>query len=182
MPALGGTGAVTGPRAADLTVRALDAGADGALVLSPPQAPDLRRSHEAVAKAVAGGRLMTYHFPFASTPGIPVEVPPELPVTALKDSSANPERLLHEAPVFDGDIYVGSSAMLSMGAAIGVAGAILALANVEPDRCAAACDGDGTEQRAHADLHRAAGADFRYGIKRLEAERFGFSATARVGR
>lgn len=182
IPVLAGTGAVTGAQAAELTIRALDAGADAALVLSPPQVADPRPYFDTVAKAAAAAPLMAYHFPFASTPGIPVDALPDLPVDSLKDSSADPERLMYEAEVFGGDIYVGSSAMLSMGAAMGLAGAILTLANAEPERCIAAFGGDGTAQRGLAGAHRAAVSDFPHGIKQMVNRRFGLNATTRVGR
>lgn len=182
IPLLAGTGAVTGAQAAELTSRALDAGADAALVLSPPQVPDPRPYFDTVAKVAGDAPLMAYHFPFASTPGIPVDVLRDLPVDSLKDSSADPERLMYEAEVFGGDIYVGSSAMLSMGAAMGLAGAILTLANAEPERCIAAFGGDGNAQRELAGVHRTAVSDFPHGIKRLVNQRFGLNATTRVGR
>lgn len=182
VPVLAGTGAVTGAQAADLTARAFEAGADAALVLSPPQVPDPRPYFDRVAKAAPGRPLMAYHFPFASTPGIPVDLLPDLPVDSLKDSSADPERLMYEAEIFGGDIYVGSSAMLAMGGTMGLPGAILTLANAEPERCIAAFEGDGTAQRDLAAAHRAAVSDFPAGIKQMVAERFGVSATTRVGR
>lgn len=182
VPVLAGTGAATGAQAAELTSQAFDAGADAALVLSPPRVADPRPYFDTVAKAAAASPLLAYHFPFTSPPGIPVEMLPDLPVTGLKDSCGDPERLLYEAEVFEGDIYVGSSALLTMAGSMGLAGAILALANAEPERCAAAFTGDGSAQRALAGAHRAAVADFPHGIKRLVADRFAVSAAARVGR
>ena len=66
VPVLAGTGAPTGAQAADLTTRALDAGADAALVLSPPAVADPRRYYERVAQAAADRPLLAYHFPFAA--------------------------------------------------------------------------------------------------------------------
>jgi 4-hydroxy-tetrahydrodipicolinate synthase len=181
VPVLAGTGAPTGEQAADLTRQAFDAGADAALVLSPPAVTDPRAYYDKVAKAAANRPVHAYHFPFASAPGIPVEMLPELPVTGLKDSSGDSERLLYEAEAFDGDIYVGSTTLLTMGGAMGVAGAILVLANAEPERCAAAFGGDGSAQAALAGPHRRAMSGFPAGIKQLVADRFGVSAVARIG-
>ncbi|MFP5336854.1 MAG: dihydrodipicolinate synthase family protein [Actinomycetes bacterium] len=182
VPVLAGTGAATGAQAAELTRRAFDAGADAALVLSPPAVADPRAYYDTVAKAAEGRPLLAYHFPFASAPGIPVRVLPELPVSGLKDSSGDAERLLDEVETFPGDLYVGATTLLTTGGAVGATGAIQVLANAEPERCAAAFAGDGAAQVALAAPHRAAMADFPAGIKRLVAERFGVSPVARIGR
>lgn len=181
VPVLAGTGAPTGAQAADLTERAFDAGADAALVLSPPAVADPRPYYDRVAQAAGGRPLLAYHFPFAASPGIPVEVLPDLPVTGLKDSSGDAGRLLDELEVFDRDIYVGATTVLTMGGAVGATGAILVLANAEPERCIAAFAGDGKAQVELAAPHRASMVGFPAGIKNLVAERFGVSAVARVG-
>ena len=181
IPILAGTGAPTGPQAAELTTRAFDAGADAALVLSPPSVADSRRYFDRVATAAADRPMLAYHFPFASSPGIPVELLPDLPVTGLKDSSGDAGRLLDELDVFDQGIYVGGAAVLTMAGAVGATGAILVLANAEPERCIAAFAGDGKAQVELAAPHRASMVGFPAGIKGLVAERFGVSAVARVG-
>jgi len=181
VPVLAGTGAPTGRQAADLTARAFDAGADAVLALSPPGVPDPRPYYDRLAKAAGSRPLLAYHFPFASSPGVPVEVLAELPVTGLKDSSGDPGRLLHELEVFGGDLYTGSASLLAMCGAVGTAGALLALANARPELCAAAFAGDGAAQLRLAGDERAAKAAFPAGIKRLVAERFGVSPVARVG-
>ncbi|HEU5265876.1 MAG TPA: dihydrodipicolinate synthase family protein, partial [Jatrophihabitans sp.] len=72
VPVLAGSGAPTGRQAAELTERVFDAGADAALVLSPPGVADPRAYYDRVAKAAAARPLLAYHFPTASSPGIPV--------------------------------------------------------------------------------------------------------------
>ena len=181
VPVLAGTGAPSGRQAAGLTVRAFDAGADAALALSPPGVGDPRPYYDRVAKAGAGRPLFAYHFPAASSPGVPVEVLADLPVSGLKDSSGDPARLLHELEVFGGDLYTGSAALVTMCGAVGGAGALLAVANAQPELAAAAFAGDGAAQLRLAAGERAAKAAFPSGIKRLTAERFGVSAVARVG-
>jgi 4-hydroxy-tetrahydrodipicolinate synthase len=181
VPVLAGTGAPSGRQAAALTERAFDAGADAALTLSPPGVADPRPYYDRVAKAAGGRPLLAYHFPRASSPGIPVEQLPDLPVSGLKDSSGDAERLLGEIDVFDGDLYTGSPTLLTMCGAVGAAGALLALANVAPERCIAALDGDGVAQRELIGAHRLASEQFPAGVKRMVAERFGLSASARVG-
>ncbi|HMC08242.1 MAG TPA: dihydrodipicolinate synthase family protein [Actinomycetota bacterium] len=181
VPVLAGTGAPSARQAAALTRAARDGGADGVLVLSPPGSVDVRPYYEAVARAADGLPVLAYHFPAVSPPGIPVQTLVELPVAGCKDSSADPDRLLETIDVWDGPLYVGSSALLALAGPLGCAGAILALANAEPERCAAAFAGDATAQRAIAAAHRRSLSKFPEGIKRLTAARFGTAITTRLG-
>ena len=181
VPVIAGTGAPTGPQAADLTVRAFDAGADAVLALSPPGVADPRPYYDRLAAAAAGRPLLAYHFPLASSPGVPVEFLPELPVTGLKDSSGDAARLLHEVDVFGGDLYTGTTSLVSLCGAVGAAGAMLAVANVAPEDCVAAFAGDAAAQVQLATLDRRISVDFPGGYKRAVAERFGTSAMTRVG-
>jgi len=180
VPVIAGTGAPTGDQSAHLTERAFDAGADAALVLSPPAVADPRPYFDRVAQAGNGRPLLAYHFPFASAPGIPVEVLADLPVSGLKDSCGDAGRLIEEVEQFEGDIYVGNTTMLTLGGALGVTGAILVLANAEPERCIAAFEGDAKAQVELAAPHRASMVVFPAGIKQLVADRFVVSAVARV--
>jgi 4-hydroxy-tetrahydrodipicolinate synthase len=181
VPVIAGTGAPTGRQAAELTERAFDAGADAALALSPPGVADPRSYYDCVAKAAGGRRLLAYHYPRASSPGIAVGALRDLPVSGLKDSSGDAQRLLEELEVFDGDLYTGSPTLLAMCKAVGAAGALLALANFAPERCTAAFEGDGAAQRELIGAHRIASEQFPAGVKRMVAERFGLSAAARIG-
>ena len=72
------------------------------------------------------------------------------------------------------------SALLSLAGPIGAHGAILALANLEPEACAAAFGGDAAAQRSLASAHLAAGQDFPRGLKRLMAAKWGTSAATRL--
>jgi len=181
VPVLAGTGAPTGRQAAALTASAVDAGADGLLVLSPPGVPDPRRYYETVVAAAGLLPVLAYHFPAISPPGLSVGALSELPVVGVKDSSGDAERLLYEVADYDGAVYVGSSALLTMAGNIGATGAILALANAEPALCAAAFAGDGEAQVRLLAAHREAAAEFPAGIKRLVADRWGYSGTTRIG-
>jgi len=182
VPVVAGTGAAGVRRASALTVRALDAGADAVLALSPPGVADPRPYYDGVAKAAGDRPVLAYHFPRTSPPGIPVELLADLPVAGVKDSASDPERLLLELDVFGGDVYVGSAAMLTMAGAVGATGAVLALANVDPQVCARAFAGDGDAQRALLGIHVAAGRDFPASLKALVADRFGVGRTVRLGR
>ena len=180
MPVIAGTGAASARQAVDLTTAAGDHGADAVLVLSPPGTADPRPYYEAVAEAAAVP-VLGYHFPAVSPPGIPVAALADLPVAGCKDSTGDAGRLLETVTTWSGAVYVGSSALLSFAGPLGCAGAILALANAEPERCVAAFTGDPEAQRGIATAHAAAARSFPAGIKALTAVRFGTPTTTRMG-
>jgi dihydrodipicolinate synthase/N-acetylneuraminate lyase len=163
-----------------LTAAARDAGADAVLAMSPPGTQDPRPYYETVAAAAAGLPVLAYHYPNVSPPGIAVEALADLPVAGLKDSSGDARRLLATIDTWDGALYVGSSALLTMAGHMGVAGAILALANAEPEASLAAFAGDVSAQLKLARL-RPAEVRFPNGIKDLVAARFGTSPATRLG-
>ena len=102
-PVIAGTGAPSARQAVRLTRDALEHGADAVLVLAPPAASDVRPYYEAVADVAGGaGRVLAYHFPAVSPPGIPVSVLRDLPVAGCKDSSGDAGRLLEEVTSFAG--------------------------------------------------------------------------------
>lgn len=179
IPVIAGTGAPSARQAARLTMMAADAGADAALVLSPPRVEDPRRYYAVVAEAGGELPLLAYHYPKASSPGIAMPHLRDLPVTGVKDSSGDPARLLEELTTFDGDTYVGSAPLLVQAGLLG-AGAILALANSRPEDCVAAFGGDAMAQLALTPHHLAA-APFPSGIKAQVAARWGLAAHARMG-
>jgi 4-hydroxy-tetrahydrodipicolinate synthase len=181
VPVLAGTGGAWSGQAARRTAAARDGGADAALVLSPRRVADPRPYYAAVAAAVGDFPLLAYHFPTASAPGIPVEMLPELPVIGVKDSTGDPERLLRTLSTWDGQVYTGSSAVLSYAGPLGCPGAILALANIEPAACVAAFGGDQAAQVGLIGRHRAAATGFPAGLKAMLAEKYGTSTAARVG-
>ena len=180
-PVIAGTGAPSARQAAELTRRAHRHGADAVLALSPPGGGDLHRYYEEVTDAAAGLPVLAYHYPAASAPGIPVEVLADLPVDGVKDSSGDPDRLLEELQLFPKPIYVGSSAILSLAGPLGCAGAILALANLDPEGCVRAFAGDAAAQRALGAAHLATRRGGTRGLKAAVAERFGTSTVSRVG-
>ena len=179
VPVIAGTGGPSARQAAALTRDARDAGADAVLALCPPRTNDPRRYYEAVAEAAGDLPALAYHFPQTAPPGIPLEALADLPVQGLKDSSADPERLLAELEVFPHPLWVGAATLLltagslatagSRGAAGSegapgpagvsagsgaVAGAILAVANVDPEHAIAAFAGDPAAQRALFAAHK----------------------------
>jgi 4-hydroxy-tetrahydrodipicolinate synthase len=180
VPVLAGTGAPSARQAVALSRAAADAGADALLVLSPPGTVDPRPYYDAVAGAV-DVPVLAYHFPQASSPGIPVDVVYELPVAGLKDSTGDPLRLALEADAMRVGLYTGSAALLLQAAAMGCSGAILALANLDPGGCITAWNGDGNCQRELVSGHRAGGLSGIGGLKRAVAALHGTSPTTRMG-
>jgi 4-hydroxy-tetrahydrodipicolinate synthase len=211
VPVIAGTGAPSARQAAALTRDARDAGADAVLALCPPRSTDPRPYYEAVAEAAGDLPALAYHFPQTSPPGIPVEALADLPIQGLKDSSADPERLLAELEVFQRPLWVGAAVLLLMAGSLatrgslaaagsggvagsggaagsggtvgsgGVAGAILAVANVDPEHAIAAFAGDPAAQRALFPAHNRVRTTFPQGLKDAIADRFGTSRVTRLG-
>ncbi len=179
IPVLAGTGAATEAAAAVLTEAAAGAGADAVLAYPPPGPGDVAGFFAAVAKAAAGTPVLAYHVPWVSAPGVPVEALPSLPIAGIKDSSGSADRLLDELAHYDGALYVGSSALLALAGPMGGTGAILALANVEPEACARAFAGDASAQRGLAQAHLRVRAGGPAELKRMLAAR-GYCPLSRV--
>ena len=181
VPVIAGTGGSSARQAAALTRDAGEAGADAVLALCPPRNNDPRPYYDAVAEAAGGLPALAYHFPQTAPPGIPVEALPDLPIQGMKDSSGDPERLLSELEVFDHPLYVWAAMLVLMAGSLGIAGAILAVANADPEHAIAAFAGDPAAQRALLAAHRRVKARFPFGLKDAVADRFGTSRSTRLG-
>jgi 4-hydroxy-tetrahydrodipicolinate synthase len=179
VPVIAGTGAPGAAEAVALTRAAADAGADAALALSPPGAEDPSDYYATLAAEAGDLPLLAYHFPLVSPPGIPLDVLPSLPTRGVKDSSGNAERLAFMVGRYQGDVYVGSPTLLALAGPLGATGAILALANVVPERCAVAWAGDLDAQRALFDDHLAAADAFPRALKERMAAELGTPAGVR---
>lgn len=180
VPVLVGTGAPSARQAVVLSKRAEDDGADALLVLSPPGVLDPRPYYERVT-AVVGVPVLAYHYPKASSPGVPVDVLRQLPVAGIKDSSGDAERLILEADERATGLYTGHPSLIHLAGAIGCSGAILALANVDPEGCARAWAGDGTVQRELINGHRGQSLSGIAGLKRALCALHGTSPVTRMG-
>jgi 4-hydroxy-tetrahydrodipicolinate synthase len=179
IPVLAGTGAQSAQRAAELAAAACGAGADAVLAWPPPGSADLPGYYAAI-RAEAGDRpVLAYHIPWISAPGVPVNALADLPISGVKDSSGSADRLLDEIAHYDGATYVGSSALLALAGPMGAAGAILALANVEPERCCRAFAGDAAAQLELAGRHLAVRAGGPAVLKKILAAERGTSAAVR---
>jgi 4-hydroxy-tetrahydrodipicolinate synthase len=180
VPVLAGAGAHSARRAAELTAAACSAGADAVLAWPPPGSADLPGYYAAI-RAEAGDRpVLAYHIPWISAPGVPVDALADLPIAGVKDSSGSADRLLDEIAHYPGPTYVGSSALLALAGPMGGTGAILALANVEPERCCRAFAGDAAAQRQLAGRHLAVRAGGPAALKQILAADRGTSAAVRV--
>jgi dihydrodipicolinate synthase/N-acetylneuraminate lyase len=181
VPVLAGTGAPSADLAIELTSAAVAAGADAVLAYPPPGSADLAQFYAAVAAAADEHPVLAYHIPWVSAPGVPVPELDELPVIGIKDSSGSADRLLDELAHYSGATYVGSSALLALAGPMGGAGAILALANIEPEECCRAFAGDAAAQRRLAESHLAVRAGGPAALKRILASRRGSCDVSRIG-
>lgn len=179
VPVLVGTGAPSARQAAALTSSACDHGADAVVVLSPHGSPDPRPYYDEVAKAAGATPVLAYHFPSMSLPGVSIEHLCDLPVSGCKDSSGDATRLLCTLGRFGSSVWVGNPSLVLMAGAVGAAGAILSLANLDPEACLAAYAGDARAQRRLAELHVATSHRFPTDLKELVARRWGTPATTR---
>lgn len=180
VPVIAGTGAPAPQTAAELTKAAVSAGASAVLAWPPPGSTEHARYYEIVAEAAGDCPVLAYHIPPVSSPGIPVPALATLPVAGVKDSSGSADRLLDELAHYRGATYTGSSALLALAGPMGAAGAILSLANIEPERCCRAFAGDAVTQRELADKHLELRRGGPAALKRLLAADRGTSPVARV--
>ncbi len=181
VPVIAGTGAPSTRQATALTRSAVRAGADAVLTWCPAGGTDLVSYFSAVHEAAGGRPVLAYHNPWMPCADIPVDALASLPVAGLKDSSGSPDRLLDELGHYPGETYVGSSGYLALAGPLGADGALLALANVEPEGCARAFGGDAAAQRELADVHLQVRAGGPAAIKRILAATRGVSPVARLG-
>jgi 4-hydroxy-tetrahydrodipicolinate synthase len=181
VPVIAGTGAPSTRQAVALTRDAVAAGADAVLAWPPATIRDPAEYFKAVADAAQSRQVLAYHFPRVYPPGVPVDMLAGLPVAGQKDSSGEPERLLDELTHYAGATYVGSSAVLELAGPMGATGALLALANVEPESCMAAFAGDPAAQLALGVRHLAASRGGVLALKQLLSEDRGHPVPARIG-
>lgn len=166
--------------ACDRVVAAVSAGADAVLV-APPRAGDLQPFFTNVAAAAGATPVLAYHYPGRAGGEVPLDALADLPVQGIKDSTGDPERLLREVETWSGWTYSGSVVLAGYAGLIGAAGAILAAANLAPEDCLAAWDGDGAAQRRLLAVHRTSRTRFPHGLKAAMAQRYGTPVAARIG-
>jgi 4-hydroxy-tetrahydrodipicolinate synthase len=180
VPVIAGTGAPSLRQAAALTRDAVTAGAGAVLAWCPPRCADLAGYFAAIGEAAAGRPVLAYHNPFIACADLPVDSLAGLPVSGVKDSSGSPDRLLDELARYPGDTYAGSAGYLALAGPMGAAGALLALANLAPEACIRAWDGDAAAQRDLAAQHLAVRAGGPAQLKRMLAGADGTSPVSRI--
>jgi dihydrodipicolinate synthase/N-acetylneuraminate lyase len=181
VPVLAGASGQWWRPAADRASAAVRAGADAVLVGPPRGETELAHFYGRVVDAVAPAPVLAYHFPPGAGGPVPVDALASLPVSGIKDSSGDVERLLRELDAWPGWLYLGAALLTAYGAALGATGAILAAANLVPEDCLAAWDGDMAAQRRLLPAHLACRDRFPHGLKAAMAARFGTSTAARLG-
>lgn len=153
-PVILGTGDLAaGVSVPDLTKRASEHGASAALVLSPARG-DVREFYSEVVAAAGDMPVLAYHWPKQSPPGITIDELKALKVAGLKDSTGEPGRLIETLSVFHKPVYTGNAMIAAYAGQLGCTGAILAAANLEPERCIDAFAGDISAQKALLGTHQ----------------------------
>lgn len=178
VPVVAGASGEWWGQAAERVRAVVAAGADAVLVAPPRLGTDLVGYYAGVAEAAGAVPVLAYHYPPGAGGPVPVEALPGLPVSGIKDSSADPVRLGHELD-WPGACYVGSSALLGQAGWLGATGAIVAAANLVPADCLGAWNRDPQAQLAVLRAERAAKAG-PGGLKAAIARRYGTSAYRRI--
>lgn len=179
-PVIAGTGDRTVMQATQLTRDAIDAGADAVLALSPPAPVDVPAYYRAVVAEAGDTPVLAYHFPRISSPGIEPGALDGLGVVGVKDSSGDPRTMFATLRTFSGAYYPGSAFLVSLAAANGAVGAILAVGNIAPELGVQAFDGDQDAQRALADVELSLTGNRWAAIKQATADRFATSTYTRM--
>jgi dihydrodipicolinate synthase/N-acetylneuraminate lyase len=178
-PVLLGTGDLSpGVSVPDLTRRAAEHGAAAALALSPHRG-DIREFYGEVVAAAGKMPVFAYHWPKQSPPGISLDELRALKVAAIKDSTGDTERMIETLAVFKKPFYAGNASVVAYAGMLGCTGAILAAANLEPERCIDAFAGDVTAQKDLLAAHKIVSVYGVKGIKEELARRYGTSTVCR---
>ncbi len=182
VPVLAGASGEWWRPAAERVAAAVAAGADAVLVAPPRFSGDPAAYFARVAAAAGDAPVLAYHYPGVAGGDVPVDALPSLPVAGIKDSSGDPARLAHELDLdWPGAVHTGSAALLGHARWLGAAGAIVAAANLEPEECVAAWDGDAAAQLRVSRAERASSGRFPGGLKEAMARRFGTPVACRLG-
>lgn len=182
VPLVAGASGEWGGQAAARTAAVVAAGAEAVLVAPPRLGGSINDYFAQVARAAGDASVLAYHYPGVAGGEVPVGALPALPVAGIKDSTGSAGRLAEEIDLdWPGAVYTGSAALLGYAHWLGATGAIVAAANVVPEKCLAAWEGDPTAQREVLRSERAYRPTFPAGIKQAAAERFGTPIGRRLG-
>jgi 4-hydroxy-tetrahydrodipicolinate synthase len=180
VPVLAGASGEWRGQAAARTAAVIAAGADAVLV-APPRQGDLRHYFAPVTDAAAGVPVLAYHYPGVAGGPVPVDALATLGLAGVKDSTGLAGRLAEEVDLdWPGAVYTGSASLLGYARWLGAAGAIVAAANVVPEQCVAAWEGDAAAQREVLRVERSYRPTFPVGIKAAVAARYGTPTGCRM--
>jgi 4-hydroxy-tetrahydrodipicolinate synthase len=171
-------GGVPLPRALNLARAAVDCGAD-AIIALPRGVDDLAEYYGEIVSAAGSTPVLAYHFPQVNA-AIDAGALADFGVAGVKDSSGDADRLVLEVETLDIEVYTGATGLLNLAHNIGAQGALLGLANVHPEMCILAFDGDADAQRSLEAIGQEIATDFPGGLKRLMGERWHLSAATRT--
>jgi 4-hydroxy-tetrahydrodipicolinate synthase len=178
VPLLLHVGGVPLQRARELAISAVASGAD-ALIALPRGVDDLGEYYEEIVKVAGLTPVLAYHFPQVGA-SIEMDALTELGVAGVKDSSGDASRLTLEVETLDIEVYTGATSLLGLAHNIGAKGALLGMANLQPELCNLAFGGDADAQRELEAIGAGIFDDFPGGLKRLAAQRWHLSATTRT--
>jgi 4-hydroxy-tetrahydrodipicolinate synthase len=156
---------------------AVHAGAAGVVCLSSGS-EDPSSFYMRVTQLCPAEFLLAYHQPTETSPGLRVDQIAHLPVDGVKDASGDANRMATLLASDAKPLYVGAG-LLGLAKAAGCAGAILAIANVDPRLCLRIWEGDLTLMPELIRLQASASTDFPLGLKTLMTARFGTSGMSR---
>jgi 4-hydroxy-tetrahydrodipicolinate synthase len=181
VPVVAGASGEWRGQAAARTAAVIAAGADAVLVAPPRLGGSIDDYFAQVADAAGDVPVLAYHYPGVAGGEVPIGALAALPVAGIKDSTGSAGRLAEEVDLdWPGAVYTGSASLLGYARWLGAAGAIVAAANVVPEKCLAAWEGDAAAQREVLRAERAYRPTFPAGIKKAVAERFGTRTGCRL--
>ncbi len=171
-------GGVPLSRALNLARAAIESGAD-AIIALPRGAGDLAKYYGEIVSVAGSTPVLAYHFPQVGA-AIEVDELADLGVAGVKDSSGDADRLALEVESLEIEVYTGATGLLNLAHSVGAQGALLGLANVHPEMCILAFDGDVESQRSLEAIGQEIATDFPGGLKRFVGERWHVSTATRT--
>lgn len=181
VPVIAGASGEWWAPAAERVTAAIGAGADAVLVAPPRFGSALDAYFARVGEAAGEVPVLAYHWPGAAGGEVPVEALPGLPLAGVKDSTGSADRLAQELDLdWSGAVYTGSAALIGCAGWLGAAGAIVGIANVLPEDCVAAWEGDAAAQLRLLRADLPAREPFPGGLKAAMARRFGTPVFCRL--
>lgn len=148
VPVLAGTGSNSTREAVSLTVYAKEAGADGALLITPyynkPTAAGQIAHYRAVAEAVGDLPIMLYNVPGRTGTRMMPETIAEMSaipnIVAIKEACGSVEQVSLILGLCDITVMSGDDALTLPMMAVGATGVVSVAANVAPAKVAALCN------------------------------------------